>query len=302
MHDETTRREMWVWVLGAPDPEMGVIETLLLTAGERVAYALHGGRRVHAGVAYRGEAVQFVTDCGPVGEPEAWMLVECAVPVPDAARMSRIDHHRPGDPGYGRPAREFLAASSLGQVLAVLGLTATEEHLLGAAADHCLGAAYAGRCPGVHPDALGRWRAETRARQQGRTVEDVLADVARAQEALLAAPRLVLHEWADGTDRFGQLCDWSGYPEVVQSIDVADMRRPAPVPELPEAATRLGFGYVSGPLVCPDGREKYTVSGSADQVRAFLAHWAPKEGLVDSYGDAERGFGGAYVAASGGDQ
>jgi hypothetical protein len=31
-----------------------------------------------------------------------------------------IDHHRPGDPGYGQGADSFLAASSLGQIIALL--------------------------------------------------------------------------------------------------------------------------------------------------------------------------------------
>lgn len=31
-----------------------------------------------------------------------------------------IDHHRTGDPGYGRPPEEFLSASSIGQVIAEL--------------------------------------------------------------------------------------------------------------------------------------------------------------------------------------
>src|SRR5690606_25622302 len=35
-------------------------------------------------------------------------------------RVVVIDHHRPGDPGYGRPPEEFLAASSIGQVITEL--------------------------------------------------------------------------------------------------------------------------------------------------------------------------------------
>src|SRR5690606_12375592 len=213
--------------------------------------------------------------------------VECVDVLPDG--WVRIDHHRPGDPGYGRSPEEFMAASSIGQVIADLATQRTwreetpegrvylptetpiklagwrtllggshhdhdstwgideigeysegygeesgdafvkemvEEggyyhvpsigwvfvasrggHELGgcvdaivipdrfvlcAAADHCLGAAYRGECPGVDPDALMRWRAESRARFQGRTVEEVLADVERAQAALRAAPKLAL--------------------------------------------------------------------------------------------------------------
>ena len=241
-----------IWILGAPDPEMTAIEALLTECGERVAYALDDrGERVHAGSAYRGVSHYYATDCGESGRCEAWYMVECAVPVPDAAQGVMIDHHRPGDPGYGRPPAEFLAASSIGQVISELARLdrlpaswpwtgAPEGHdkerglithwhdqhgvftstvvtvaynetgdgsygcdggqqaiiprdlVLTSAADHCLGAAYRGECPGVDPDALMRWRVETRAKHQGRRAEDVLADV----EQVLACdcPNPSIHE------------------------------------------------------------------------------------------------------------
>lgn len=250
-----------VWVLGAPDPEMELIEQLLREVGETVVYATVGGARVTAAQAY-----------GAWEMPEAWghevYLVECDPartghlrrgpgvlpyeqerddPIPDPADerpvlRALIDHHRPGDPGYGRPPAEFLPASSVGQVLVELArlrrlpswpeegygvLTAQpvgtfrlalawqigrcvvhgseacthgdwwiitspmptrplggdpftcpatgqyipQELIFAAAADHCLAAAYRGECPGVDPDALMRWRAESRAAFQGRSVE-----------------------------------------------------------------------------------------------------------------------------------
>src|SRR5690606_13837645 len=60
------------------------------------------------------------------------ITVECAAPrIPPEAlgfggfagpilACTPVDHHRPGDPGFGRPPEEFLAASSLGQVIARL--------------------------------------------------------------------------------------------------------------------------------------------------------------------------------------
>lgn len=78
-------------------------------------------------------------------------------------------------------------------------------------------------------------------------------------------------------------------------VCVADMRRDKPVPELPEAAARYGYAYVSGPLASPDGREKITCSGEAHVVDAFLRHWAEREGLEDLYGDPARGFAGGYM-------
>src|SRR5690606_28911148 len=195
------------WLLGAPDPEMEMIEGLLRECGETVVYATTGdGERVTAATAYR---------CPVPAAPEGATVdaVECIDVLPDG--WVRIDHHRPGDPGYGRPPSEFLAASSIGQVIAELArvgrlpgswdqeggpdglglgefffapegdpsaapewfvVSAVNDDgwddggepdfdstdlariprglVLCAAADHCLGAAYRGECPGVDPDAL----------------------------------------------------------------------------------------------------------------------------------------------------
>src|SRR5690606_32910939 len=110
--EETMQR---VWVLGAPDPEMQLIEDLLAEAGEQVAHALdETGQRVHPGSAYRVVALS-----APVPDGAAVYAVECGGPAIPAGAVA-IDHHRPGDPGYGRPPAEFLAASSIGQVIAEL--------------------------------------------------------------------------------------------------------------------------------------------------------------------------------------
>lgn len=297
-----------IWVLGAPDPEMEAIETLLRECGEQVAYALDGADRVRADRAYAGTSVRYATDCGEAGHTESWYLVECAVPVPDTSTVTRIDHHRPGDPGYGRPPSEFLSASSLGQVIAQLAhldrLPETwpwgevpRDLLLAAAADHCLGAAYRGECPGVDPETLMRHRATERARFQRRPTEDVLRDIEETSTALRAAPLVSLAIETRDYDRWGQIAEWSGCPAVEftdHEITVRDMRREPPYPELVEAATRTDLAYISGPLVGPDGRCKYTCSGRAEHIQAFFA-WAQRTGLVDAYGDPARGFAGAYA-------
>jgi hypothetical protein len=110
--------------------------------------------------------------------------------------IAYCDHHIEGDPGVSTPPERFLGGSSLGQVIRILaaadtypgervpfptgtsvepgsfwfdddtwwvatpsGAVAIEtEHVLTAAGDHCLAAAYAGRCPGVNPDDLWVWR------------------------------------------------------------------------------------------------------------------------------------------------
>lgn len=324
-----------IWILGAPDPEMEAIESLLIECGETVVHATSSGKRVHPGNAYRA-------DIPSVPEGAEVYAVECVDVLPDG--WYRIDHHRPGDPGFGRPPEEFLSASSMGQVigeLARLGAlpktwgTYSETRVLGsgvlstdvdnheidgelrwhvaqhwrenmarmlriprnlimiAAADHCLGAAYAGKCPGVDTKELGRFRAEERARFSGRDVRDVLSDIERTTAALMRAGQIVLA----GGGATGCGAD-HGYdslsPDYYATICAADMRRDPPWPELPEAATRAGISYVSGPLECPDGRKKITCSGTREVVEAFMTQWGPAQGLTDIYGDSERGFAGGY--------
>ena len=332
-----------IWILGAPDPEMEAIERLLRDAGETVVHGMTGtegsrpepARRVRPGerVTSLSEGVLLagadavVVECRPdtmSGATSAWLLagadavvVECRLAPMldhDPARLRVVDHHAPGDPGYGRPPAEFLPASSLGQVVSIVaastgyfpagaycgspdpdpgpGLLTMEadgrwlvsdgaewaviptDLLLVAAADHCLGAAYRGECPGVEPGALMRWRAESRAAFQRRSVEEVLADVEATTSALRAARTLDLQD----------------------GVFVANMRREPPYPELPEAAARAGVAYISGPLRGPDGRAKITCSGPPEVVAAFLRPESlARLGLEDPYGDPARGFAGGYL-------
>lgn len=347
-----------LWVLGAADPEMAAIESLLRECGEQVAYATVNGERVHSGNAY-SELTKVPTGYGTV------YAVEClgagsAYDDPHGVVLERrrVDHHRAGDPGYGRPPSEFLAASSIGQVITELarlgvlpeswhrdylhagtpgewilrgyrgawrvacaaegcvrGVDVPHDLVLTAAADHCLGAAYRGECPGVDPDELMRLRAESRAKFQGRSVGEILADIEAAQAALADCPRVSLAHTPGGhcggslcgcreggygyggSTRIGTgdcYCDCSGCDAGDADIFTADIRG-RHVPELPEAGTRYGISYIADGLPMPDGRRKIVCSGTADVVRAFLDHWAPSNGLVDCYGDPARGFAGGYL-------
>lgn len=351
-----------IWILGAPDPEMEMIETLLRDHGEEIIYATgEDGRRVHPGNAYRCPTPE-------VPEDATVYAVECIDSLPHG--WTRIDHHRPGDPGYGRPPENFMAASSIGQVIERLaqmgaitlplfsrwgviarlsqyqrcdGLWETDgrgrhciaieeiddtlpewphafypddEIILTSAADHCLAAAYRGECPGVDPDALMRWRAKSRAKFQGRPVEDVLADIEAASEELRDAQplwcvkivehRRVVEAWEYDRVRNGQRPDpdtW--YRRRAEALDAVDVPREledvldlrhAVVPELPEAASREGVAYLAT-VTDRDGREKVVLGGctTPEVVRAFMEQWAPAQGLVDIYGDSARGFAGGYL-------
>lgn len=338
-----------LWVLGASDPEMERIRAVLTEHGEHVvaAHVTHRPtgalRPVRPAEAYNAGVV--AGDSGPPlirGEYARMVLVECSGrSIVDAepawgGAVERVDHHKPGDPGYGGRPNDFLPASSLGQVLSLLGarhgsehgplgrwesptrrLLATpeggeyafehgswhlgvrgtgggsdglddgyrclgtgyarwvrvpEELVLAAAADHCLGAAYAGECPGVDPDTLMRWRVASRAAFQRRPTGDLEADIADARVALAEAPVLA----------------------VVAGIPVRDMRAERPVRELVEAATRDGVAYVSGPLIDPDGRAKFTASGPPEVILAVMSGELLPD-LYDVYGDPARGFAGGYL-------
>lgn len=324
-----------VWILGAADPEMEAIHDLLTAAGESVVYAVgDDGQRVHPGNAYKGEGVN--SDVSP--EWGRVYLVECdGIHLRDACGPGRefrvIDHHREGDAGYGRPPEEFLAASSIGQVVselagldrlpwaksvgqpgilpgeirwtdhggsgwAVFGRDANgpwksmipDAVIWAAAADHCLEAAYRGRCPGVDPDALMAWRVESRAAHQGRAPEEVMADVEEARMALRCAV-------VTGVDpQSGAVGDqyMTDDPATWVRREYADLRGRVRIPELPEAAAREGIPFIAT-VSDRDGREKVVLQAAPpDLVERFLGGRLVS-GLKDVYGDPARGFAGGYI-------
>lgn len=304
-----------LWILGAPDPEMEMIESLLRAQGEAVTYALRDGQRVHPGNAYRA-----ISGGGPYGladdHRDTLVLVECDYQDLELSwRTIHIDHHHLGDPGYGRPPIEFMEASSLGQVLRLIHggiwywnqdlcsdsvlnidgdweLRSDLEHpnwvpghyiaptkvVLCAAADHCLTAAYRGECQGVDPEALMSWRAETRAKYQHRPVEAVLADVDAARNILRSA----VSGLQDLPLPEGVSVGMSVGRPIVEFRET--------IPELPEAAAREGIAIQA--TLDERGRKKVVLQvASPEQIAAFLQ----REDLQDKYGDPARGFAGGYI-------
>ncbi len=263
-----------LFVLGATDPEMLAIEGLLTAHGVPHVHAMVGAKRAYPANAY--QATMPASADAVLARGGQVFLVECIGHA--APGCARIDHHFPGDPGYGRPPAEYWQASSLGQTVAVLAQCGVAEVAITpplrvlAAADHCLGDAYRGRCPGVDPAAVLAWHVASRATLQRREASAVLVDVAAASRAIAAAPRLSL----------------------APGIEAADMRA-TPARELLIAAAREGQCCVSS-LIARDGRTKIgCLIGTPAQVDAFMQVWAPAQHLVDIYGDAIRGFAGAYV-------
>lgn len=371
-----------IWVLYADDNEMSAIEALLRECGEQIIYATVGGRRVHPGNAYSADAAGEVARSlaklpgwrdNIAGTVPSWSIYVVEGAAPFAPGVRHIDHHRPGDPGYGVPPAEFLRGSSLGQVIVELARagialddlpgwspvsafagdetdawysdtsapgtwdsslrlrlvgwrhTARSEYArmvrppaalcFVAAADHCLGAAYAGQCPGVDVEAFGEWRIATRAAHRERTDEcthqrgdecpvhslfdcppprdymaEVRADIGAATRSIRHARGIDLRPY-ESSSGYAE-GDWFG----ALSCTVCDLRGEE-IPELPEAACRLGVAYIATPKPGPDGRRKVVLQcASAEHLAAWPA-WAAANGIVDCYGgDPARGFAGGYLA------
>ncbi|MEK7665019.1 MAG: hypothetical protein AAB361_02685, partial [Patescibacteria group bacterium] len=170
-----------------------------------------------------------------------------------------------------------------------------------AAADHCLETAYRGRCPGVDPEALMRWRIETRAAFQKRPVEAVLADIEAARKRLRESVKCEVHPshieaWAeDGRNLTPEeeRAVKTGLPVRLRVFEYAAFGDET-IPELPEAAAREGIPFTAK-VKDRDGREKVVLqAASPDLVKRFLAGKVIP-GLRDTYGDPARGFAGGYT-------
>lgn len=299
-----------VAVLGASDPEMEEIKAIAGLAGVETVQAVCAGKPVFAGNAYSADGPAILDLLIPSGKTA--VLVECGGPSFETRRGDSIivDHHKPGDKGYGKLPTDFLAASSVGQFVSLLvwagwvppwqavdsslynaakcfdgelllaaggwavfskkasqAFYIPQDIVLAAAADHCLAAAYRGLCPSVDPDALMTWRISSRAAFQNRPVEAILADVEAARK-VLAEARSAGREYAD--------------------------LRGQQIPELPEAAAREGFPFIST-VVERDGRTKVVLQAAPAELVSRFMRGEVVPGLTGLYGDPARGFAGGYV-------
>lgn len=247
-----------IFILGAPDPEMEEIERVVRACGHEVRYALQRQTRVRAESAYRADSLS-----APMPKGSTLIFVECEVLGLTCDVL--VDHHRPGDPGYGRPPATYLESSSLGQTLKYLELEATEQQRIIAAADHCPTQAYQGNCPGVSPQALLKWRTESRAARRGVTPAEMDANILTAKGILESAERIAVGDctlpWVN--DRKGEITEAS-------------------------ARFNLPFTYAE-PL--NDGRTKMGIMGAKPSVIEF---WMRECGLTNVYGDPARGYAGGY--------
>jgi hypothetical protein len=284
----------YLFILGAKDPEMQEIEDILQKNFTPRGYALCNGAQVRPDTAYK--ATHVLVNAGELHEctmtlpelmaastclGETIVSVECGfVNIDEHSKFTiknKIDHHNPGDKGYGRPPEEYWECSSLGQVMEMLygqrlcGFCHTyrpyKQQRIIAAADHCLEQAYRGNCPQVVPSELFKWRLESRAKFQKRPVESVMADVRAAMSIIEEEKEL--------------------------EPGLVDLRG-RQIAELPEAAAYMGVAVLAGPFQMPDGRLKYNLlSCTEEQGNKFLNKFYIPE-LDTVYGDPCRGIVGGY--------
>lgn len=158
-------------VLGMMDPEMEAVGRLGVAERLNVLWAKKDGELVRYDTMYEAD--------WPEPAPgQLW--VECS-PAAGKANIDFVDHHQPGDPGFGGPPDKFWESSSLGQVWGVIRPddSPPEGLLIIAAADHCPHAAYIGDCPGIDPGSVIAFSAEQVALSTGRPLKEILQGVYR---------------------------------------------------------------------------------------------------------------------------
>jgi len=368
-----------VAILGAPDPEMAAIEGLLREVGVPVLYGAGrpkpGQPPVRVTPREAGDVWSVLGDPNVLQKGTTALLVECEIAdgrlenLPPPWRVVRADHHSPGDPGYGRPPGDYLAASSLGQVVGFLaargrlpaswevacglrtlpgaidshrglwyvsrgnpggvashGWRVPPEVLLTAAADHCLAAAYAGKCPGVAPAELAEHRAAERGKWLATGVDEVarrgiawvvpvpgaprgqgcsdgcpshddrncmdcaaqdgLEELDRGGAPLWAAAVTRAIAWTTAVVRKAPVIDLGG-------VAVRDLRTFGFLPELPAALTQMGecgLYRMEPRLGARDPRPCVGVTGAGE---GSVPGTAPVEAFLGGWGAAQ-GLEGLY--------
>lgn len=281
----TKEKKMTMMVIfGGEDVESATARAVARAAGCVIATATTAdGKKVHGGNAY--QAVSYVVDIGDVADAPEVVIFECAPAAAGALRVvAQCDHHNPGDPGWGKGASQYWAASSLGQLCELLGVEPTPELRLVAAGDHSPAGAYRGLCSGVDPAEFAAWRIAgkvafyaTNPRTADKADADKIRAAIKAAKAVLAAAPLL-----DG---------------------VRDLRDVGEVDELPEAALSTGQAYMASLPDTdrerkPTGNTKIVFGGhaTAENVQAFMS-WAMTlaNRVGEPYGNPDRGFAGVVV-------
>lgn len=293
------------FVLGAADPEMNFIEQSIRSLFPAAEIYVAGNvdeygafKRCHPGNAYKASHVKCelsdsIVELQPA-TPDSLgtirglqpVFIECNVPVVGWNGNYSVDHHNPGDKGYGGSPEHYWESSSVGQIFNLLHFWGAHplklerafegtKRFVVAASDHCPSHAYAGRCPGIEVEELHLFRAETSAAFNKMSVDQWLQAVDTACTRLR---NLMVIQTPHG-----------GYSVAEEEIDM-----------LNQASLVLGMAVqyqVSGNA--RDPRTKMGILGGSPELIAYWMDYAKSDNglrLVGVYGDPARGYAGGYVA------
>lgn len=261
-----------IFLLGAPDAEMSLIEKILLHFGIAFGYATLKGTRVSSSQAYDADGSSI-----EVPEGAEVVTVECAVK--GITPVVKVDHHNPGDRGYGMPPDQFASAASIGQVVYLLNQLMGHAEVqsvfpnwqLAAAGDHCPAAAYQGKCPGISVEEFREYRLAGSAEFQKKDIEVLRAEVNAGME-MLQGLEYVHHKGVK----------WKNAVSIQ-------------VPQLPHVAAMLAMPTSYSMYLPKENETKVGIIGSDDPavIEAWLDFHADK--LVRLYGDPARGYAGGYL-------
>ncbi len=262
-----------VFILGASDPEMEEIVSLLRERGEKFYFATSDGRRVHPGNAYKADPVNF--------DDDEIILVECEPEEILSPVKARIDHHRPGDPGYGLPASEFWQASSLGQFCKFLGIEPSHDQAVLAAMDHAPAAAIRGECPGVSAHQVLDRKIKEIAKWTNHDAWEVRDKVGYYHSRLMNAPLIQIGQSVVSDLRSEYLGE--GYSVNLLAAQVA--------------ALAGGYTVLLRHRDKEGDSEKWSIAGHAtpECIQVFKDTWAPAQRLTNIYGVPSRGYAGGYL-------
>ena len=311
-----------VWVLGAEDPEMDAIQLLLTACGEKFVEAFCDGARVTPANAYRGDDLSQ-----PASHVQELVFVECWVKGLSEVSHSHIDHHRPGDYGYGVAPRNAVRASSLGQTISRLAAGCHPFSTWAEVIDDVFVEDYTdgpGRILAYDEGVCVRTLDADTGKLVWRRIPNVLAATAAGDHCLAAAyagqcrgvsvdELRMVRTVAKANflkigigEMLGRLTEarriLSHAPIIkIGDYDVVDLRGKF-VAELPEVACQRGCAYIAEapPDKARPNDRKIVLGGCGEgthpgkgPVEAFLAGAIPE--LVDLYGDPVRGFAGGYI-------
>lgn len=259
------------FLLGAPDAEMVLIEKILNHFGIPFGYAMLRGSRISSSQAYAAEGSSTEIPSG-----FDVVTVECACE--GITPVIKVDHHNPGDFGYGAPPDQFADAASISQVVNLLAnegyrtvYTVFPKWKLAAAGDHCPAAAYQGKCPGISVEEFREYRLAGAAEFQKKDIEVLRAEVNAGME-MLQGLEYVHHKGVKWKNAVG-----------IQ------------VPQLPHVAAMLAMPTSYSMFLPKENETKVGIIGSDDPavIEAWIEFHSDK--LVRLYGDPARGFAGGYL-------